>query len=88
MIKSDFVINNEAGLHLRPCQEIAKISAKYQSELKIVKDGNEINGKSMMMLMTLAAEKGTKLELTVNGEDEKVFFDELKLLFDNNFYEE
>ena len=57
-------------LHTRPAATIVKIAAKFNSEFFIHKDGMHINGKSIIGVMTLAAEKGSSLTLTFEGEDE------------------
>lgn len=71
MIETTVKIINNAGLHTRPAATIVKIAAKFKSDFFIVKDGMEINGKSIIGVMTLAAEKGSELKLVFNGEDEK-----------------
>ena len=71
MIETTVKIINNAGLHTRPAATIVKIAAKYKSDFYIIKDGMEINGKSIIGVMTLAAGKGSELKLVFNGEDEK-----------------
>ncbi len=70
MIEKDVVIKNRAGLHTRPAATLVKLAAKFKSEFFIVKDGVEINGKSIIGVMTLAAEQGSTLQLRFDGEDE------------------
>ena len=82
-------IANEQGLHARPSGEIVKIVRKYNSELKIIKGDMEVDGKSIMELMTLAALKGEKLLLKANGEDENWLLKELQELIEiNKFFED
>ncbi|MBK7106416.1 MAG: HPr family phosphocarrier protein [Ignavibacteriae bacterium] len=71
MIEKTVEIINNAGLHTRPAATIVKIAAKFKSEFFINKDGMNINGKSIIGVMTLAAEKGSNLVLTFEGEDEQ-----------------
>lgn len=71
MIEKEVKIINDAGLHTRPAATIVKLAAKYKSDLQITKDGMTINGKSIIGVMTLAAEKGSSIHLTFNGEDEE-----------------
>ncbi len=71
MIETTVKIINNAGLHTRPAATLVKIAAKYKSDFYIIKDGMEINGKSIIGVMTLAAGKGSELKLVFNGEDEK-----------------
>ncbi|GBD90631.1 HPr-like protein Crh [bacterium BMS3Abin04] len=71
MIEKKVKIINNAGLHTRPAATIVKLAAKFKSDFYIYKDGLKINGKSIIGVMTLAAEKGSELLLTFNGEDEE-----------------
>ena len=71
MIEKTVKIINNAGLHTRPAATLVKIAAKFKSDFFIIKDGMEINGKSIIGVMTLAAEKGSELKLVFNGEDEE-----------------
>lgn len=70
MISETVKIVNNAGLHTRPAATIVKIASKYKSDFYIKKDGLKINGKSIIGVMTLAAEMGSELELTFDGPDE------------------
>ena len=60
---------NKNGLHARPAAEIVKAAAKFQSEITIVRDDLEVNGKSIMGVMMLAAEYGSTLTLRASGPD-------------------
>lgn len=71
MIETIVTIINNAGLHTRPAATIVKMAAQYKSEFFIIKDGLNINGKSIIGVMTLAAAKGSKLTLTFEGIDEE-----------------
>jgi phosphocarrier protein len=62
-------IVNKNGLHARPAAEIVKLSAKFQSEITIVRDDLEVNGKSIMGVMMLAAEFGSNILVRANGPD-------------------
>ena len=87
MIEKEIVIRNRAGLHTRPAATLVKLAAKYKSEFTIVKDGLEINAKSIIGVMTLAAEQGAKLLLRFEGEDEQEACDAVVGLFDRGFDE-
>lgn len=80
-------ILNKNGLHARPAAEIVKISAKYQSEITLIKDGMEVNGKSIMGVMMLAAECGSSLGLRADGPDADAAVDALATLIANKFGE-
>ncbi|MBN8705976.1 MAG: HPr family phosphocarrier protein [Bacteroidetes bacterium] len=87
MIEADVQIKNNAGLHTRPAAAIVKMASRYKSEFYITKDGIEINGKSIIGVMTLAAEKGSWMKLTFDGADEEQAISEMKELFENGFGE-
>ena len=87
MIEKDVKIINNAGLHTRPAATIVKIAAKYDCEFFIHKDGMHINGKSIIGVMTLAAEKGSTLTLSFDGEDENEACREILEYFERGFDE-
>lgn len=70
-------IKNKAGLHARPSSLFVQVATKYDSEIKVRYEDEEINGKSIMGLMLLAAEEGRSLELEVDGPDEDEMLEEL-----------
>ncbi|MDD5362142.1 MAG: HPr family phosphocarrier protein [Ignavibacteria bacterium] len=87
MITKELEIINKAGMHTRPASSIVKIAAKYKAEFFISKDGFEVNGKSIIGVMTLAAEQGSKLEGKFDGPDEKELCDEITAFFKRGFDE-
>ncbi|MGE5316295.1 MAG: HPr family phosphocarrier protein [Acidobacteriota bacterium] len=87
MIEREVMIRNRAGLHTRPAASVVKMAAKYKSEFFIVKDGLEINGKSIIGVMTLAAEQGSHLLLRFEGEDEEQAAESMVGLFERGFDE-
>jgi phosphocarrier protein HPr len=87
MVERSVQILNKNGLHARPAAEIVKVSAKYQSEITLVRDGIEVNGKSIMGVMMLAAECGATLVLRADGEDAESALDALAELIANKFGE-
>ena len=88
MLRKTVEITNKLGMHARPATMIVKIATRFRSEFKIIKDNMEINGKSIMGVMTLAAEYGSKLELLVDGGDEEHLLNEISELFISKFGEE
>ncbi|MDA0986534.1 MAG: HPr family phosphocarrier protein [Bacteroidetes bacterium] len=82
MVQKKVVIKNKIGIHTRPAATLVKLAAKYNSEFYIMKDGMEINGKSIIGVMTLAAEQGSTLQLRFDGKDEKVMAKAIVELFD------
>jgi phosphocarrier protein HPr len=87
MIEQEVTIRNRAGLHTRPAAAIVKLAAKFQSEFFIEKDDLQINGKSIIGVMTLAAEQGSKLLVRFDGPDEKEAYRAMVELFDSGFGE-
>ncbi|MEW6653731.1 MAG: HPr family phosphocarrier protein [Bacteroidota bacterium] len=80
-------IVNNAGLHTRPAATIVKLASKFKSEFYLNKDGLHINGKSIIGVMTLAAEKGSQILLTFDGEDEEEAAKEIADYFNRGFDE-
>ena len=70
MIERTVRIVNKNGLHARPAAEIVKLASKYQSDITLVREDLEVNGKSIMGVMMLAAECGSTLTLRASGPDE------------------
>ena len=87
MIEVEVTIKNRAGMHTRPAATLVKTAAKYKSDFYIYKDGMEINGKSIIGVMTLAAEQGAVLTLRFDGPDEKEAAKEVVELFNRGFDE-
>ena len=87
MIVKEVVIKNKAGMHTRPASAIVKIAAKYRSDFYISKNGFEVNGKSIIGVMTLAAEQGSTLTLKFEGEDEEKLAEEMSDFFERGFGE-
>ena len=80
-------IANRNGLHARPAAEIVKLAAKFQSEITIVKDDLDVNGKSIMGVMMLAAEHGSTILFRAEGPDADAALDALATLVGNKFGE-
>ena len=80
-------IVNKAGLHARPSAEIVKLAAKYASEITVIRDELEVNGKSIMGVMMLAAECGSTLQLKAEGPDAAEALDALEKLIESKFGE-
>ena len=81
-------VQNKMGIHARPAAMIVRISNKYPStELWVEKDGEEVNGKSIMRLMMRAAGKGSELKFIAQGDDAQIMLDEIDALFNRKFDE-
>lgn len=87
MIECEVTILNRSGLHTRPAAVLVKTAAKFKSDFFIYKDGMEINGKSIIGVMTLAAEQGAKLLLKFSGPDEEEAAKTVVELFNRGFDE-
>ena len=87
MIERSVQIVNRNGLHARPAAEIVKASAKFKSEITIVRDDLEVNGKSIMGVMMLAAEFGATLTIRANGPDAQQAVDAIAELVVQKFGE-
>lgn len=88
MIEREVTIRNRAGLHTRPASMLVRTASQFESEVFLRRDNYEINGKSVIGVMTLAAEQGASLTLIVEGEDEEEAADAIVELFDDGFGEE
>jgi phosphocarrier protein len=87
MITRTVTVKNRAGLHTRPAATLVKKVSKFTCEFTISKNGFRINGKSIIGVMTLAAEQGTELILEFDGPDEEAAAEELVEYFANGFDE-
>ncbi len=67
--KIEYEIVNRLGLHARAAAQLVQTANRFLSDVMIEKDGNEVNGKSIMGLLMLAAPQGSKINVTVSGED-------------------
>jgi phosphocarrier protein len=80
-------IMNRNGLHARPAAEIVKLAARFKSDITITRDDLEVNGKSIMGVMMLAAEFGSTVTLRANGPDADAAVDQLATLIASKFGE-
>lgn len=78
---------NKLGLHARPAALLVKAATKYRSDFFIEKDGMRVNGKSIMGVMMLAAECGSKIKLIADGVDEDYLLEEIKTMIESGFGE-
>ncbi len=85
MIKKKVQVKNTAGIHARPASLIVKEATRFESEFHVHMYGYRINGKSILGLLTLAAEQGAELELEMDGPDEDEAMDKMVSMFENGF---
>lgn len=88
MVQRKILIKNRLGLHARPAALFVKTASNYKSNVFIGKNNHEVNGKSIMGVMMLAAEMGSEITITVDGEDEKEALEALEKLVNRKFDEE
>lgn len=88
MIKKTLTVTPKLGMHARPAGLFVREACRFRSEVFLSKDGSEVNGKSVMQLMLLAAEHGAKVILRVSGPDEADAMAALEKLFARKFDEE
>ncbi|MGQ0765895.1 MAG: HPr family phosphocarrier protein [Gemmatimonadota bacterium] len=87
MMERTVQVVNRSGIHARPAAEIVKTASKYRSEIILARDGLEVNGKSIMGVMMLAAECGSNLVLKADGPDATEALDALSGLISGRFGE-
>ena len=87
MIQRSVTIANKNGLHARPAAEIVKTASKFKCDITLVRDDLEVNGKSIMGVMMLAAEYGSTLILRADGADEQPAVEALAQLIESKFGE-
>ena len=88
MITTSVRVMNRAGLHTRPAAMLVKLAAQFKSEMYLIRDGFNINAKSIIGVMTLAAEQGCELGLHVEGPDEVDAAKAMEDLFSGGFGEQ
>lgn len=77
VLEKEILIKNKTGLHARPAALFVQKANKFESDIKIFKDGQEVNGKSIMGILMLAAEKGSRIRVVISGNDAKEAMEEL-----------
>ena len=87
-IEKEIMIINRLGLHARPAAMFVRIASRYRSEVWVEKEGEQINGKSIMGLMMLAAGQGSKLTIRCEGPDADKVMEELEELIQKKFNED
>jgi phosphocarrier protein HPr len=88
MLRNNFLIVNKLGLHARASALFVKTACRFSSEVKLAKEDIEVNGKSIMGIMMLAASKGTTVSLSVEGADEAEAMQVIGELIENGFGED
>jgi phosphocarrier protein HPr len=81
------VVTNPQGLHARPADAFVKLASQYESRIEIIRDGERVDGKSILAILTLAAVEGTQLQIEATGPDAQAALDALSELVRLNFAE-
>ena len=81
-------LTNKMGLHARPAALFVQSASKFKSNITVEKDGKKVNAKSILGVLSLGAEKGAKIKISVDGEDKQEAIRDLKELIENKFGEE
>lgn len=88
MPRKDFTILNKLGIHARPAAQFVKMANRYQSDIMVEKDGEEVDGKSIMGLMMLAAGHGSVIAVSAEGSDEEAALEAIGDLIARKFEED
>src|SRR3954462_8047172 len=87
-VTREMTVSNKLGVHARPAAMFVKIANRFESEIYVEKDGETVNGKSIMGLMMLAAGPGSKLSIRANGQDASQAVNDLEALLKRKFDED
>jgi phosphocarrier protein HPr len=88
IMTKDFVVLNKLGIHARPAASFVKTANRFSCDIFVEKDGEKVNGKSIMGLMMLAAGPGSKLKIHAEGQDAQAALTELEALIKRKFDED
>ena len=88
MIEKEFIIKNKLGFHARAAVKFVQLAGKFKSKITVIKDDLEVSGKSIMGVLMLAAAKGSKIIIRIQGDDEEEAMKELGGLIEDGFGED
>ena len=88
MVTKELTIINKLGIHARPAAQFVKLASKFDADIVVEKDGEEVDGKSILGLMMLAGSHGAKITLTAGGKDEQEALNALEDLISRKFEED
>ena len=86
-LTKELLVQNKMGIHARPAAMIVRVTNKFKAEVHVEKEDEQVNGKSIMGLMMLAAGKGSKVKFIATGDDGSQMLTELETLFGRKFDE-
>ncbi|MBW3564131.1 MAG: HPr family phosphocarrier protein [Acidobacteria bacterium] len=87
MIEREIEISNKLGLHARAAAKLVHTAARFASDIKVKKGSEEVDGKSILGVLLLAAAKGSKITISADGSDENEAIESIQQLFDDKFDE-
>jgi phosphocarrier protein HPr len=87
MIEEEFVIKSEFGLHIRPANELVNRISNFKSEVKVMKDDQIVDGKSVIDLLSLFISKNDKIKFIIEGEDEQEVIKVIRDFIEHDFYD-
>lgn len=88
MIEREFVLENRVGLHARPAAKLVETSNRFKSRITVSHNGRDANAKSILNILALGAEHGSKIRVRTEGEDEESAMNAIEDLVANKFYED
>jgi phosphocarrier protein HPr len=88
VVSREVVVGMSQGLHARPADQLAREARKWQSRIELLSDSQRVDGKSILDVLTLAAEAGTRLVVEATGPDAREALEAIGSLFDRNFNEQ
>lgn len=88
LVEKDCVVRNKMGLHARPAAKLVQAANKFRCEVTLTKDGQDVNAKSIMGVLMLAAAQGTKVHVKAEGENADAAVAAIAALFEKGFDEQ
>ena len=88
LVEKDCTVRNKMGLHARPAAKLVQAANKFRCEVTLTKDGQDVNAKSIMGVLMLAAAQGTKVHVKAEGENAEAAVAAIAALFDKGFDEQ
>lgn len=85
VVEKNVVISNPQGLHARPAEMFARLALQFDSTIEVIRDGDRIDAKSILHILTLGAAQGTELILQANGDDAEAALEALVRLVESDF---
>ena len=82
-----FTVKNKLGLHARAAAVFVRLSSRFEADITLVKDSYEVNGKSILGVLSLAATKGSEIQVTTRGKDAEAAINDIEELIESGFGE-